>query len=160
TFNLMGLKTSAIVLPNNTLKEGFENALNKFSLAAPSYFGITALEASYNNGEEWLDQLLTYLKENIQFINQFLKKYLPDVQLTHPEGTYLAWLDFSAFKLYDNHLKNIIVEKANVGFDEGPIFGAGGESFMRLNFACPRSILDKGLQNLYHALSSDTFTSI
>lgn len=160
SFNLMGLKTSAIVIPNNMMREKFESALNTFSLAAPSYFGVTALEAAYNHGEEWLDQLLEYLKGNVQYISEFLIKYMPNVRMTQPEGTYLGWLDFREFRLDDEQLKKIIVEKANVGFDEGPVFGTGGEGFIRLNFACPRSMIEKGLQQIYNAfLKSSVVTN-
>lgn len=154
TFNLMGLNTSAIVIPNKSLRDKFENALNAFSLSAPNYFGSTALEVAYDNGEGWLDSLLEYLKGNIQFINQFLNEYMPDVQMVQPEGTYLAWLDFKKLELEDEKLEEIITTESNVGLDKGPIFGTGGEGFMRMNFACPRSTIEKGLQNIYQALKS------
>ena len=154
TFNLVGLKTSAMIIPNPKLRDKYESALNTFSLAAPSFFSVTAVEAAYNKGEEWLEQLMDYLGQNVDFIASFLEDHLPDVRMVKPEGTYLAWLDFRQTGLSDEELQQVIVEKANVGFDNGPIFGAGGEGFMRLNFACPQALLEKGLLNLENALKS------
>ncbi len=156
TFNLMGLKTSVIITPNVEIRQQFKSAVQAFSLGAPGYFGITALENAYNHGEEWLEQLHDYLEGNIQFITEFLQKNIPDVQLIQPEGTYLAWLDFKKLGINDETLKEIMIEDAAVGFDEGPVFGTGGEGFMRMNFACPRSMLEEGMKNIHHALKTRT----
>lgn len=153
TFNLMGLKSSAIIIPNDDLRKEFEDSLNALFLGAPNYFGVAALEASYKKGEEWLNQLLQYLKINIEFIEEFLEKFMPYIRMHKPEGTYLAWLDFQELGLEDQDLKKKIIDEANLGLDDGPIFGAGGAGFMRLNFACPKSFLEKGLHNLYNALN-------
>lgn len=161
TFNLMSLKTSSIITPNDSLRQQFDNALDAFSLAAPNHFSLIAGESAYNFGGEWLDQLLSYLKGNIKFINEFLANSMPKIHFTEPEGTYLVWLDFREIGLSEKELKRIIVEEANVCLDEGSIFGTGGEGFMRVNIACPRSIIKKGLENIYDALKSNpTIASI
>lgn len=154
TFNIMGLQTSAIIIPNTDIRSRFEIAVNKFSLGAPNYFGIVAAETAYRYGEEWLDQLLDYLNGNLQYLTGFINEHLPEIKVTKPEGTYLAWLDFNDLKLNRDKLNKFINEKAQIGFDDGPIFGSGGEGFMRMNFACPRSVLEKSLNLLKEAIHS------
>ncbi|MGY0692760.1 MalY/PatB family protein [Virgibacillus sp. FSP13] len=154
TFNLVGLKTSGIIIPNTNIRVKFENAINAFAMAAPSYFGVVALESAYRYGEEWLNQLLDYLQGNVHYLTDFINENLPKVKVIQPEGTYLAWLDFRELDLNRQELNKMVLEEAHIGFDDGPIFGTGGEGFMRLNFAAPRSVLEQGLQQLKQALNS------
>ncbi|WP_347562626.1 aminotransferase class I/II-fold pyridoxal phosphate-dependent enzyme [Clostridium sp. HV4-5-A1G] len=108
--------------------------------------------AAYNKGEKWLEQLIIYLQNNLDFIDKFLKERIPRVKMIRPEGTYLAWLDFSDFNLTDIELHQLMRKKAKVVMDDGYIFGAGGEHFQRINFACPKTILKKALENIEKSL--------
>ncbi|MBS4190177.1 pyridoxal phosphate-dependent aminotransferase [Bacillus sp. FJAT-49705] len=153
TFNLVGLQTSGIIIQNADIRTKFEGAVNAFSLATPNYFGIVALESAYRHGEDWLNQLLDYLQGNLQLLTEFFHEHLPEIKVIQPEGTYLAWLDFRDFNLDREELNQLVLEEAHIGFDDGPIFGSGGEGFMRMNFACPRSVLEKSLQQLKQAFT-------
>ena len=152
TFNLAGLQTANIFIPDDSMHRAFnlENTRNGYS--QPNVLGMTATLSAYQNGEEWLDELLSYLEGNLQFVRDFLKEKLPNVRLIEPEGTYLIWLDFS--KVVDNHkdLEDIIVNKAKLWLDPGIIFGKETNLFERINIACPRPILKQAMEQLKKAL--------
>lgn len=152
TFNLAGLQTANIFIPDDSMHRAFdlENSRNGYS--QPNALGMTATMSAYKNGEEWLDELLSYLEGNLQFVRDFLKEKLPEVKLIEPEGTYLIWLDFS--EVTDNHkeLEDIIVNKAKLWLDPGVIFGHETALFERINIACPRTTLKEALERLYEGL--------
>ena len=144
TFNVAGLSTAYVIIPDVRLLGIYNNTLNREGLSLGNLMGNVALESAYRNGEDWLEQLLDYLQDNINFINIFLKENLPKVVMMKPEATFLAWLDFSAFKLNDEELKLKIIN-SGVGLNPGIDFGTQGSGFMRLNFGCPRSVLEEAL---------------
>ncbi|HNW97015.1 MAG TPA: PatB family C-S lyase [Bacteroidales bacterium] len=152
TFNLAGLSTSALIIPNKKLFSIYESTLNNIEIGMGNLFGNIALEAAYTHGEDWLEQLLDYLQKNIDFIKVFLQKNLPDIKLIEPEGTYLLWLDFRNLKLNQNELNDILIKKAKVGFNDGAIFGKEGEGFQRMNIACPLSVIEKALTQIKEAI--------
>ena len=119
----------------------------------PNVFALAAMTAAYDKGEEWLEQLLEYLEGNITFIENYIANNMPAVKFRRPEGTYLAWLDFSAYGWDKDELKAIILDKAGLALDDGYIFGDGGETCQRINFACPRSLLKKGLESISKAVN-------
>ncbi|MDP4187419.1 MAG: PatB family C-S lyase [Bacteroidota bacterium] len=152
TFNIAGLTTSEVIIPNQKLFDKFRIIQENIHLGESNIFGITALEAAYQHGEEWLEQLLHYLEGNLDFIDDFLKKRLPQIKLIRPESTFLAWLNCEDLGLNDNELKKFMIEKAKVALNPGPDFGPGGEGFMRLNFGCPRKTLNQGLEQIAAAV--------
>lgn len=154
TFNLAGLQTANIIIPNRDLRRTYLDILELNGVRRPNIFGITAVEAAYNHGEEWLEQLLKYLKGNLDYLTQFIGANLPQVQVIQPEGTYLVWLDFRAFGLGGKALEQIMLKKARLALDEGYVFGPGGEGFERINIACPRSMLREGLERMAHAFTT------
>jgi cystathionine beta-lyase len=154
TFNMAGLQTSAIIIPDDKIRKLFSNILDSNSLKSQNIFGITALEAAYTHGEEWLEQLIVYLGENLDFLNGFIKEKLPMIDVIKPQGTYLVWLDFRKLGLNKTVLEDLMLKKAKIWLDEGYIFGEEGEGFERINIACPRSILEKGLQRIERAIKS------
>ncbi|WP_106496279.1 MalY/PatB family protein [Lentibacillus sp. Marseille-P4043] len=158
TFNLVGLKTSSIIIPNEGIRAKFDEVINAFSLAAPNYFGVVALENAYRYGDEWLDQLIDYLYGNLQYLKNNVEENLPNVHLIQPEGTYLAWLDFRDFGLSQEELNQLIVNESHVGFDAGSIFGTGGTGFMRMNYACPRATLKTALNALEKCCNQQSTT--
>lgn len=151
TFNLAGLQVSNIIVPNEKLRKELNHKLSTIDID-PGSFASVAQIAAYNKGEEWLEQLIIYLKDNLDFIDKFLKERIPRVKMIRPEGTYLAWLDFSDFDFTDTELQQLMQKKAKIALDDGYIFGAGGEYFQRINFACPRTILQKALESIEKSL--------
>lgn len=151
TFNLAGLHTSVLIIPNQKLYSEYESVLDRLHIGSGNLFGNIALEAAYKHGEEWLEQLLDYLQGNLDFTRDFLKTHLPDIQLIEPEGTYLLWLGFRNMNLPQKELNDFLIHKAKVGFNDGVIFGEGGEGFQRMNIACPRSVIEKALNRIKDA---------
>ena len=148
TFNLAGLQFSINFIQNPNLKQKFKNEIAKTGYDEPSLMGLVATQAAYEKGKPWLIQLKKYLLENLNFLKDFLKKKLPKVRLIEPEGTFLVWLDFSAYGLQDDELDNIIVNKAKLWLDRGTMFGIEGDNFQRINIATPRKILQEALEKL------------
>ncbi|KZE72081.1 cystathionine beta-lyase [Paenibacillus jamilae] len=151
TFNLAGLQLSNIIVPNERLRNKLNHKLTTIDID-PGSFATVAQIAAYNDGEEWIEQLLIYLEENLTFIDQFVKERMPKVKLIKPEATYLAWLDFRELGLSDLELQQLMQKKAKIALDDGFIFGAGGELFQRINFACPRSLLQQALESIERSL--------
>ncbi len=151
TFNVAGLASSLVIIPNKTKFARYERALSVGHIGMGNIFGSVALEAAYKHGDEWLEQMLDYLWENYIFLENFFKKNLPKVKVMKPEATYLIWLDFREYGMDDAELFKFIVEEAKVGLNNGAKFGTGGNGWMRINIGCPRSILEEGLERLKKA---------
>ncbi|MGC9337699.1 MAG: MalY/PatB family protein [Candidatus Cloacimonadia bacterium] len=153
SFNIAGLSTSSVIISSDSLREKFVHLLDSLGLHGGNLFGIEAFIAVYTYGADWLGQLIIYLEQNYKFISQFCKEHIPNITLTKLEGTYLAWLDFKKLHMTQDELNDFIKYKAKLGLNNGSTFGPGGNGFMRLNFACPRSILHQGLLRLEHAVN-------
>ena len=153
TFNLAGLQISNIFIRNAQPRRRFKEELGRTGYDEPNTLGLTGAKAAYEHGAEWLAQLLAYIEENYARTKRFLAAHLPKVKIIEPEGTYLLWLDFSAYGLTDEALNEKIIRDAHLWLDDGPIFGAGGSGFQRINIACPWATLETGLQNLAEAFA-------
>ena len=147
TFNLAGLFTSSIIIPNDSLRRKFKAAEEKIHLSA-NIFGIVAAEAAYRLGEEWRAELMNYLKNNVKLVEEFLAAKMPEISFSPAEATYMLWLDFRKLGIAAPALKKLLIEKAGLGLVEGPTFGPGGEGFQRMNIACPRSTLEMALERI------------
>ncbi len=154
TFNIAGLNTAMTIIPNEELLKSFSMMLENIGLGIGNVFGITASQAAYENGEEWLEALLDYLKENLEFLKSFVAERMPQVKVVEPEGTYLVWLDFRSLNMSDEELRTFMLEKAKVALDDGYIFGPGGSGFQRINIATPRIILKQGLERIEKSIKS------
>lgn len=154
TFNLAGLQASNIFIPNQGLRHAFKNEMDRCGYKRVGHMGLIACQAAYTYGAEWLSELKDYLTGNLDFIRNFLKENLPQVKLIEPEGTYLIWLDFNVLGLSEDALRDLIVNKAKLWFNEGTLFGPEGQGFERVNIACPRSILEKAFGQLKNAIDS------
>lgn len=154
SFNLAGLQISNIFIENKDIKKRFTSEMYASGYSQPNALGLFAAKAAYQHGGEWLDQLTSYLEANLQKTKAFLQDELPLVKLIEPEGTYLIWLDFSAYGLSDEKINKIIKEKAKLWLDEGEIFGPEGQGFQRINTACPWATLEKGLLQLKTAFAA------
>ena len=148
TFNLAGLQISNIFIRNEELRRRFKEELSRTGYDEPNTLGLAGAKAAYEHGAAWHTQLLAYLEENHVRAKEFIAAHLPKVKLIEPEGTYLLWLDFSAYGLTDEVLNEKIIRDAHLWLDDGPIFGAGGSGFQRINIACPWATLEQGLKNL------------
>jgi len=153
TFNLAGLQTSCIVIPNERLRKRFRATIDATGQSLPNTFGIVALQAAYENGEPWLEELLDYLQANLEYVESFVLDHIPRIQVVRPEGTYLVWLDCRKLGLDAAQLQHLMRDKARVYLDEGPLFGVEGEGFERLNIACPRSLLEEALRRIGSAVA-------
>ena len=158
TFNLAGLQISNIFIANQDYKKRFKHEMAKGGYSQLNIMGIVACRAAYQHGHEWLNQLKVYLMDNLEFARSFVNTELEGVRLVEPEGTYLLWLDFSEYlhknNLSDEQLDRLIVHKGKLWLDDGNMFGQGGHGFQRMNMACPRAVLKKGLTQLARALKS------
>jgi len=150
TFNLAGLKASFVVIPNEQLRTEYKNVIESLASESLNIFGMVAAKVAYEQGKNWLDDLLNYLRGNIDYVYDFFNKKLPNVKLQKPEGTYLMWLDFRAYG-DEQKVKEILVNNAKVGLEEGSIFGEEGNGFFRMNIGCPISILQKACNSIYDA---------
>jgi cysteine-S-conjugate beta-lyase len=153
TFNLAGLATSNIIIPNPELRVRFERTLNSNGLYGVNTFGMVALEAAYKDGEEWLAQVMDYVAGNFRFLRDYVAEHLPQIDVVEPEGTYLVWLDCRRLGLDKAALERLMLHEARVFLDEGYIFGPEGEGFERINIACPRSILVEALERIKKAVN-------
>jgi cystathionine beta-lyase len=152
TFNMAGLQTSNIIIPNADLRAQFEKTLQSNGLFGISVLGIVATEAAYNHGEEWLEQVLDYIEVNLRYLDEYVRDNIPQISVIPPEGTYLVWLDCRRLGLGKWDLKHLMLKEARVYLDEGFIFGPEGEGFERINIACPRSILGEALERICNAI--------
>ncbi len=153
TFNLAGLSTAYVVISNPELRAKYLTVLEKdLHLGMGNIAGIVGLEAAYTHGDQWLDQLTAYVGGNIVHLDELLKAHLPKVKLYKPEGTYLAWLDFSAYQLSDDELDKKLTQDAAVGLNKGITFGSTGKGFRRINLACPRAYIDEAVERMARAL--------
>lgn len=152
TFNIAGLQTSNILIPNESLRRRFAMTLLSNGLMGVNPFGLVALQAAYRQGADWLDQVIRYLGENLRFLEEYIQTRIPQISVVHPEGTYLVWLDCRRLGLDKQALQHLMLDVAKVYLDEGFIFGPEGEGYERMNIACPRSILAAALARIERAI--------
>ncbi len=152
TFNIAGLAMANVITSNPDLRTRFAAALARSGISVSTVFGNIAVEAAYEKGEAWLEQLLSYLSDNYVFVRDFFAKRLPELLPSILEGTYLLWIDCSALGLDDQSLRDFFLKEAGVWLDEGTKFGTGGSGFMRMNIACPRSLLSEALERIETAV--------
>lgn len=152
SFNIAGLQTAAVIVPNEVLRHKVWRGLNTDEVAEPNCFAVSAAIAAYKEGGEWLDALRKYIDENRKFVSAFLGMNLPQIMLIQSEATYLLWLDCSLLDGDSDQLQKFIRETTGLYLSTGKIYGIGGEHFLRLNIACPRSRLADGLNRLKDAI--------
>ncbi len=148
SFNLAGLQFSNIIIPNAKLRIAFQREVDRTGYDEPSLMGIVAATAAYSEGGEWFDAARNYIWKNIQFASNYIEENCPKIKVVIPEGTYLLWLDFSAFGLSDEEINERILNRAKVWLDNGKMFGDEGKFFQRINCATPRKILAEALERI------------
>ncbi|MHB9922994.1 MalY/PatB family protein [Clostridium botulinum] len=152
TFNLAGLQASTTIFPNEQMKQKFDNFWMNMDIQRNNAFSSVAMEAAYNEGEEWLTQLLAYISENFDFIKKYFDENIPKIRPNVPDATYLVWLDCRELGMSNEELRDFMIHKAGLGLNEGCSFGRSLSGYMRLNAACPRSVLEQALKQLKEAI--------
>jgi len=148
TFNLAGLKVANIIVSNEEIRRKIDKALNVNEVCEINAFAVEALITAYNEGEVWLDELNQYLYDNYLHLKTFIATELPYIKVTPLEATYLVWMDFSALGQSSRMIADTLLQKAHLWVNKGTMYGANGEGFIRMNIACPRQLLQAGLDKL------------
>jgi len=154
TFNLAGLSTSSVIIKNPVLRKSFNRIVDNLHVGNGNIFGNTASIAAYANGHKWLDALLDYIDNNIEFVKDYCGKMIPEIIPVQPEATYMIWLDCRRFGMSGKDLQNFFVHKAGVGMNEGSTFGPGGEGFMRMNIGTTHQTVMKAMEQIERAVAS------
>ncbi len=153
TFNLAGLQASFIVTENESFRKKMEQIDKKNGFFTLNTFGILAMEAAYEKGERWLEELLDYLQDNMKLVDSYLQAELPDLRLVPAEATYLMWIDCRKTGLSDAEINKALKEKGRLALNPGKSFGEAGSGFVRMNIACPRDTVKEGLKRLKKAFA-------
>ncbi|WMJ77704.1 MULTISPECIES: MalY/PatB family protein [unclassified Sedimentibacter] len=154
TFNLAGLQASFAVFPDKNLKDKFDKFWKNLEIHRNNCFSIVAMETAYSEGEEWLKQLIPYLENNINYVREFCKANIPQIKPSKPESTYLVWLDCRDLGLSNEELNDFMINKAHLGLNSGNNFSRSLSGYMRMNIACPRSVLEKAMKQLDSAVNN------
>lgn len=154
TFNLAGLQASTTIFPDKETKAVFDRFWMNMDIQRNNAFSSVAMEAAFNEGEEWLEQLLVYLDGNFEYVRSFCEENIPQIKVNVPDATYLMWLDCRELGMDNEGLRKFMIEEAGLGLNEGYTFGRSLTGFMRLNAACPRSILQQAMKQLKEAVDA------
>ncbi|MDR3138121.1 MAG: pyridoxal phosphate-dependent aminotransferase [Treponema sp.] len=154
TFNLAGMQDSNIIIPNEELRKKLQAEFMKSALFMISNLGLKAGELAYTKCEAWLDAFLLVLKQNYEYVKDYIARHIPQIKVYPLEGTYLMWLDFRAFGLDQQALEQFMISEAEWFTDEGYLFGKEGSGFERINLACPLSVLEEAMDRLKKALAA------
>ncbi|SEH06446.1 MalY/PatB family protein [Candidatus Venteria ishoeyi] len=160
TFNMAGFSTAAVVFSNKAMKLKYEKILATIHIGLGNIFGAIGFEAAYTHGEEWLEQLLEYLSGNIQFVAKFIREQIPEIKVMIPEATYMIWLDCRDLGMDTKELNRFMIHDAGVAMNDGAMFGPSGEGFLRMNVSCPRSVVEKALNNMKSAISKTSLINL
>lgn len=148
SFNLAGLKISGVVIKNPELFKQFKAEAANVGIASINIFALEAMKAAYQKSEDWMDQLLEYIRANRDYADEFFKTRLPMIKTRKPEGTYFFWLDMRECGIPWEEVNEACIREGHVYLSEGKFFGEAYVGFERLNLASPRAQLTKGLEGL------------
>ena len=152
TFNMAGLISSSYIIPNKDIRKKFSEYLENSELANGNIFAYFAARAAYQNGTEWLKQMIDYIQGNMEYVVDFLHQHVPQIKPMIPQASFLIWLDCSGMNMNSNEIQDFMVKKAKLGLNKGITFGPGGERHLRLNIGCPRSVLNEAMSLLKKAM--------
>lgn len=152
TFNIAGIVSSYSIVPNKELREKFYSWLAANELNEAPLFSPIATIAAFQNGEQWRQEMLSYVEQNIIFVEDYCREHMPQIKPLRPEASFLVWLDCRNLHLNHDQLVDLFVNKARLALNDGEMFGHGGEGFMRMNVGTPRAILRQALDQLREAL--------
>jgi cystathionine beta-lyase len=148
TFNIAGLSTSFVIIPDKKIRQKFDPFLHMLHLKNGNLFGNVALEAAYKNGMDWVNQQNEYLEANRDYLLAFFAKKMPKIKMIFTEATYLAWIDLREYGMDEQEMNRLLIDGAGVVLNRGSIYGDEGVGYFRLNFACPRQVLEEALIRL------------
>ena len=151
TFNLAGLQTANIFIENGKLRDAFSREILRTGYGQLNAMGLAATKAAYTHGQAWRDEMVAYLEESVNYVEETLAG--TKIKLIRPEGTYLLWMDCRALGMDDDDLAEFFTEEASLWLHAGVTFGESGSGFMRMNIACPRSVLERAMGNVRRALA-------
>ncbi|MBF1424513.1 MAG: putative C-S lyase [Prevotella histicola] len=154
TFNMAGIVSSYSIVPNGDLRERFYGWLKANELDEPTLFAPIATIAAFRKGEEWRKQMLAYVEENVNFVENYCKDHIPGIRPLRPQASFLVWLDCNGLGLNHEQLLDLFIDKAHLALNDGEMFGPGGEGFMRLNIGTPRAVLRQALNQLTEAVKN------
>lgn len=154
SFNVAGLFTSIAIIPNEQLRETFNLSLEKMEIGKVSTFGAAGLEAAYSKGENWINEALLYIEDNMDFAIEYLNKNIPEIKVVKPDATFLLWLDFKALGKTADEVNEALLKVGKIVLNDGRPYGEGGEGYFRLNVGCPRRTLEEGLKRIKQAVDS------
>ncbi len=157
TFNLAGMATSSLIIPNADLREKVKGLYDKLHVGHGNIFGAVASTAAFNHGDQWLDDMLEYVDRNVAYVCNYVSEKLMGIKAYRPEATYMIWLDFSALGISDEQLKQSMIHEAGLGLNAGIDFGPGGEACMRINVACPHTLVVKAMEAMHKVFSGKQF---
>ncbi len=152
TFNIAGIVSSYSIIPNEQIRTKFYDFLEARELGDGTIFAYEATKAAYQQGADWLVELVSYIMENLAFVSDSITEYIPQIKVYKPQASFLVWLDCRDLKLNQEQLVDLFVNKAGLALNDGTMFGQEGEGYMRLNIGCPRSVLELALNNLKSAI--------
>lgn len=147
-FNLAGLHQSAIIIPNAEVRAKVDAMLKGAWIMGPNLMAFTAMEAAYTYGDKWVDEVVAYISDNVRYVQQQVRDFMPKVKLSHHEGTFLMWLDLRCLGMSSDELTVTLGREYGIGLGNGAHYGKQCDGFMRMNIACPRSTLEKGVAAL------------
>jgi len=155
TFNLAGLKMSAIVIPDDTIRRRYKHRIAVDQAGGVNSFGPAAMTAAYDECEDWLEELIDYIDDNEKYALSYINEKIPGLRASVTEGTYFLWVDFRATGLDTETINRRVLETAKVAGDLGGWFGKAGDGFVRFNLACPRATVDEMLRRLQAAFGQE-----
>jgi cystathionine beta-lyase len=153
TFNLAGLSTSSVIISNPVHRKAFNKVVDNLHVGGGNIFGTEASIAAYSHGHQWLDALLDYIDNNIDYVEDYCIKMIPEIVTVQPEATYMIWLDCRKFGMSGKELQSFFVNRAGIGMNEGSTFGPGGEGFMRMNLATTHQTVVKAMEKIEKAVA-------
>ena len=153
TFNIAGVVSSYAIVPDSVIRRRFFDWLKANELDAPTVFAPIATIAAFRDGEPWRREMLKYVEGNIDLVMDYCSACLPQIKPLRPQASFLVWLNCRGLGLEHDELVDFFVKKARLALNDGEIFGQGGEGFMRLNVASPRSVIRKALEQLRQAVA-------
>ena len=151
-FNMPGLGSSYAVIPDEGICRRFHEFMEAGEFCEGHMLAYIGTAAAYTHGDEWLEQLLEYIKGNIDFTENYLREHIPGIGMIRPQASYLIYLDCRALNLPQEELVRLFADKAHLALNDGSMFGEPGKGFMRLNVGCPRSVLERALRQLEAAV--------
>lgn len=154
SFNIAGLQASNIIIPDEEIRNKFKAVMSRDHAGSPNSFAAEAVIGAYNESEEWLDELIVYLKGNAEFFADYVEQHIPKLKVHKPEGTYLAWIDCSGLGFADEEqLKKFFVEKCGLALNWGGVYGEQCKQYMRINLACPKAYVEKAVKQIEKAVN-------